>query len=74
MIALAISTILNAVYFLRAVVVIYMPKQNMKVAEGYRPSAMMVAAIVFFILLNLGLGTMSNWLEMAIRQGLAMFG
>lgn len=74
MIALAISTILNAVYFLRAVVVIYMPKHNVKAAEGYRPSAMMVTAVVFFILLNLGLGTMSNWLEMAIRQGLAMFG
>ena len=74
MVALAISTILNAVYFIRAVITIYTPKEgDVSAPEGYRVPGTMAAALVCFILLNVFLGTWSNQIEDAIRIGLSTF-
>lgn len=74
MVALAISTILNAVYFIRAVITIYTPKSCSGFrAADYRIPVTMAAALVFFIILNVFLGTWSNYLEDAIEIGLNTF-
>lgn len=74
MVVLAISTILNAVYFIRAVISIYTPKKFAGFdAAKYHVPATMVVALIFFILLNVFLGTWSNYLEAAIETGLNTF-
>ncbi len=72
LIALAISTTLNAVYFLRLVISLYRPEKR-KVDEVHRDSWNLRLAVVCFILLNLVLGLFSQPIVRAIGQGLIMF-
>lgn len=74
MVTLAISTILNAVYFIRATISIYTPRNEQYRIAGYRPAATMVISLVCFIILNLVLGIFSNPIANAIQMGLEMFG
>lgn len=75
MVALAISTILNAIYFIRAVITIYTPKDCPEFdAAKYRIPVTMAVALICFILLNVFLGTWSNSIEQAIETGLSTFG
>lgn len=74
MAALAVSTILNAVYFIRAVISIYTPRNPQYNQPSYRPAGSMVFALIFFISLNLLLGTFSYPIANAIGSGLFMFG
>ena len=79
LIALAISTILNTVYFLKTVIRIYTPARREEAKEKQYQTITMrqqpakAAALICFIILNLILGLFSqpivNWLE----QGLRMF-
>ncbi len=72
MIALAISTILNAVYFLHTVMTIYTPvnkTQKLKICE----KKSFTFAVLLFILLNLFLGIGSNLVWQAIHMGTDMF-
>ncbi len=79
MIALAISTILNTVYFLKTVVRLYTPEKravikakNFKtVTIGQQPAK--AVALIGLILLNLILGMYSQPVMTAIEQGLRMF-
>lgn len=74
MVALAVSTILNAVYFISAVITIYTPKKFPGFqASNFRIPAMLAAALVLFVILNVFLGTWSNYLENAIAMGLDTF-
>ncbi len=77
LIVLAISTVLNAVYFLRMVITIYsIPKEEEKRAEDEKilpGSWNLRLAITCFILLNLTLGLFSQPIVKAIGEGLAMF-
>jgi len=81
LIVLAISTVLNAVYFLRTVIRIYRPaadKETLQV-EGARPDVRMgfaqqrlfVVVMIGFVVLNLVLGMMSQPITDAISTGLA---
>lgn len=80
-IALAISTVLNAVYFLRLVITLYtIPDEDQKKEDkaAERPvrrkeSPRLRLAVVCFILLNLVLGLYSQPIVTAIGNGLAMF-
>ncbi len=77
LIVLAVSTVLNAVYFLRMVITIYsIPREkekNMKEGESLPGSWNLRLAITCFILLNLTLGLFSQPIVKAIGNGLAMF-
>jgi len=86
-IALAISTVLNAVYFMKMVICIYSPKWYGKTAEeeaertatvgrkiAIREQPTKAVALIFFILLNLILGLNSEPIIQLIQDGLAMFG
>ncbi len=71
LLALAFSTILNAMYFVRAISVIfnvhYTENMHRKSAAGY------VFACIVFCLLNFGLGMSAQPILDAIRTGLGMF-
>ena len=78
-IVLAISTILNAVYFMKTVLRIYtpMPAEEMQ-AKGYinigwKQHKVYTAAIILFIVLNVVLGCSSKPIIMMIEEGLHNF-
>ena len=72
MIALAISTVLNAVYFLHTVLTIYTPV-NMTDRIGFRAKRQFTLAVLLFVLLNLFLGIGSNLVWQTIQLGTDMF-
>ncbi|MCI9410740.1 MAG: sodium:proton antiporter [Eubacterium sp.] len=72
MIALAISTVLNAVYFLHTVLTIYTPV-NKEGRVGFRAKRQFTLAILLFVLLNLFLGIGSNLVWQTIQMGTDMF-
>ena len=72
MIALAISTVLNAVYFLHTVLTIYTPV-NKTDRIGFRAKRQFTLAILLFVLLNLFLGIGSNLVWQTIQLGTDMF-
>lgn len=81
LIALAVSTILNVVYFMRAVLVIYtpawrLPAEKRKAYHAVRMRIHPEITVVFacFILLNLVLGLMSQPIVELCARGLALFG
>ena len=79
MIALAISVILNAVYFMKTVIRIYTPEKKTVVMDkgfeeiGFWEQPSKSAALVCFIALNVFLGLFSEPVIGLIEKGLAMF-
>lgn len=79
LIVLAVSTILNAIYFLKTVVRIYVPEKRETEAEkGYfqmkaGQQRLYTLTIVLFILINLVLGMMSEPILQIIQTGLIDF-
>lgn len=79
LIALAISTILNAVYFMKTVIRIYTPVPGKVIREkGFRSMTVKEqpsksVALVLFIILNLFLGLCSEPVIALFRCGLGMF-
>ncbi len=84
LIALAISTVLNAVYFMRTVIRIYTPVedkdsgQNTETKKGRiimaKEQPLKSIALVLFILLNITLGLNSQPVIQIIQTGIDMFG
>ncbi len=78
LIALAISTILNAVYFMKTVIGIYTPMKDRERLALYREipvrqQPVKSVALILFILLNVALGLNSEPLIKLIEMGLEMF-
>lgn len=78
LIALAISTILNAVYFMKTVIRLYSPMKDGEKKAGYRAitvrqQPVKAIALILFILLNVILGLNSEPVIGLIETGLAMF-
>lgn len=79
LIALAISTILNTVYFMKTVIRLYTPVASSEIKKkGFRTITMAdqpvkAAAMICFIILNLILGLFSQPIAQALRSGLQMF-
>ncbi len=76
LIALAVSTVLNAIYFLRLVITLYRPAENPegKTIRIDGSSRTLTFAVFCLIVLNLVLGLGSQPIVGAIRTGLEMFG
>ncbi|MDO5521534.1 MAG: proton-conducting transporter membrane subunit [bacterium] len=75
LIVLAISTLLNAVYFLRAVIVIYTPVSNdMTRTIGWRGEVKFKVAIAAFVALNFILGIASRPIMDIIAEGVSILG
>jgi len=79
MIVLAISTILNAIYFMKTVVRIYSPERNLyEGREGFRhihtrEQKEYTVTVIFFVALNVVLGLCSAPILDIISTGLSMF-
>lgn len=79
LIALAVSTILNAIYFMKTVIRIYTPEKKKVLEEKkFRTIAMgeqplKSAALICFIALNVFLGICSEPVMYLIEKGLTMF-
>lgn len=73
MITLAISTILNAVYFIRATISVYTPRNKEYRDPFYKPSTYMIIALVCFIAFNFFLGILSYPIAYTIQTGLKVF-
>lgn len=79
LIVLAVSTILNAIYFLKTVVRIYVPeKREVEIKKEYfsmtaGQQKLYTFAIIWFILINLVLGMMSEPIIGIIENGLIHF-
>lgn len=74
LLALAISTLLNAMYFLRTVITLYQPPAEG--AEAVTPEKTpwnLRLAVLCFVILNLVLGMFSQPIIQAISNGLMMF-
>lgn len=71
--ALAISTVLNAVYFLRQVVSIYTPQNEQYKVKGYHTALSMGVALVLFTVINLLLGMSSHPIFQWLSKGLRLF-
>ena len=79
LISLAVSTILNAIYFMKTVIVLYTPEsrrvikdKNYKNITVFDQSAKSVA-LVLFVILNVALGLCSEPIVKLIETGLKMF-
>lgn len=72
-IVLAVSTILNALYFIRAVISIYTPRNEHYRDADFRPGKIFCVGMACFIGINFVLGLASYPLIIAIEQGLHMF-
>lgn len=79
LIALALSTILNAVYFMKTVIRIYTPEQRaVLVKKGFcnvemKAQPAKTFALICFVVLNLFLGLCSEPIVRLFSKGLAMF-
>lgn len=73
MLALAFSTLLNAIYFMRAIITIYRPVKDEDRAQIYTVSPSFIAACVIFVALNIYLGTHAQPIIDFIFEGISMF-
>ena len=73
LICLAVSTILNAIYFMKTVIRIYTPAQTDYETIPFKKNISYGVALIFFIVLNLFLGLMSNPIVEIITKGLSIF-
>lgn len=74
LIVLGISTILNAIYFMKTVIRIYTPvKETSYPVMTFKDMKLYAVVLVFFILLNIILGVNSQPIVDMIEQGLSMF-
>ncbi len=76
LVALAISTILNAMYFIGQMISMYTPvvSKTSPAPARMREGAPMCAAVTLFIIVTVLLGTFSQPIFEWIREGLTMFG
>lgn len=72
-VVLAISTILNALYFIRAVISIYTPRNEHYRNPEFKAGLTFSVGLICFIVINFILGLGSNPLIRAIEIGLEMF-
>ncbi len=73
LIALAVSTILNAIYFMKTIIRLYSPVENQPPISLKIKNPVYVVSIVCFIVLNVVLGMWSTTIVSLIESGLNMF-
>ncbi|MCH5274999.1 MAG: sodium:proton antiporter [Lachnospiraceae bacterium] len=73
MIVLALSTILNAIYFIKTVIRIYTPTESDYEGRALSSQKLFAVSAVLLVVLNLYLGSMSQFLVDLIEKGLGMF-
>lgn len=74
LIALAVSTLLNAFYFLHTVISLYRPPRDGFQAQAFSRSTLATASLWVLVALNFLAGLLAEPILAVIRQGLQMFG
>ena len=72
LICLAISTILNVIYFMKTVIRIYTPEPNCRITEKFKDNIGYGVACILLIALNIYLGLSSEPIVNAIVEGLGL--
>lgn len=72
--ALAVSTVLNALYYVPVIINLYTKNDEVSVEKSWKPNFSFVVAMVVFIALNFVIGLGSSSLVEAIRTGINTFG
>lgn len=73
LIVLAISTILNAIYFMKTVIRIYTPIQSKYASVSAKDNPLYAFTLLCFVVLNIALGMCSQPITDWITQGLSVF-
>lgn len=73
LIVLGISTILNAIYFMKTVIRIYTPVEEKYYKVGFRDARLYSVVLVCLVVVNIILGINSDLFVNLIRMGLNMF-
>ena len=73
LIALAISTILNTIYFMKTVIRIYTPVKSKYTSVSVKENPLYVITLLCFVVLNIVLGMWSQPITDWIAQGLSVF-
>ena len=71
--ALAVSTLLNVLYFMKTVITLYRPARDGFEAPEYQSGKLATTAMIGFVIVNVLAGLMASPMMEAIRTGLAMF-
>lgn len=73
LIVLAVSTVLNAIYFMKTVIRIYTPVESKYESVSIKKNPLYAFTLLCFILLNVALGMCSQPITDWISQGLSVF-
>lgn len=74
LICLGISTILNAIYFMKTVIRIYTPtKSTVYPTKKFKDAKVYACVLILFIVVNVVLGVISDPIVELIRRGIEMF-
>ena len=73
LIALAVSTLLNVLYFMKTVITLYRPQREGFHAPENKTGRLATVTMVGFIIANVLMGLMAEPIMQAIRTGLALF-
>lgn len=73
LIVLAISTMFNAIYFMRAILYFYTPKQGNKGYQDYQNGKAFFISIFGLIVFNIALGFASYYLILLLEKGILHF-
>ncbi len=73
LIVLAVSTVLNAIYFMKTVIRIYTPVTSKYESTSMKKNVLYAATLFCFVALNVGLGMCSQPITDWITQGLSVF-
>ena len=73
LIVLAISTVLNAIYFMKTVIRIYTPIQSRYASVLAKENPLYTFTLLCFVVLNIVLGMCSQPITDWITQGLSVF-
>ncbi len=72
-IAIIVSTLLTAIYYLMAIAKLFGGENNSKRPEGFKFNIGYVAAIIIFIIANIVIGLNTDWLINLVDLGFSMF-
>ncbi len=73
LIALAVSTVLNAIYFMKTVIRIYTPIESKYPSVSIKKNRLYAFTLLCFVMLNVALGMCSQPITDWITQGLSVF-
>lgn len=73
LIAIIVSTLLTAIYYIMALVTLFGGENNSERPEGYKFNVEYIIAIVAFVIINFAIGLNTEWIVNIVRLGFMSF-